>query len=247
MILKTFLLLSAGLAFGSMLIAQCENCTPVEGYEADYCFTHEALPGYCAQFKLNDSTFYLQKKEGKEPKMLNIPEDMSMGGMVAFISNKDNKIKSATDALFVSKALDAWDKKKGTLVADKAAEQKFTGEELKAMKFEQEFPSGLKMHIVHQGNGPKAKRGQNVSVHYRGYLLDGKIFDESYQRGQPIKFPLGMGRVIKGWDEAIGYLNMGTRALIYLPAEIAYGQRGAGADIPPGATLVFDVILMDIK
>jgi FKBP-type peptidyl-prolyl cis-trans isomerase len=137
--------------------------------------------------------------------------------------------------------------KQKTLVADQAAQEIFTEADLSGVQYEDKYPSGLKMHIVYKGDGPMPKKGQQVSVHYRGYLLSGKIFDESYRRGQPITFPVGTGRVIRGWDEAIMKLNTGSRALIYLPAEIAYGDRGAGADIPPGATLVFDVVLMEVK
>ena len=244
---KTLLLFVAILTSNFSLQAQCEGCTLPEGFEADYCFTHSSMPGYCAQFRLDESYFYFQKKEGKEGMKLDLPGSMEMEDLVAFIGNKANKIKKANDALFILKAIENWNMKKKTLVADQAAEQVFSEADLQEIQFEQKYPSGLKIHIVKQGSGPMPKKGQTVSVHYRGYLLNGKIFDESYKRGQPIAFPLGMGRVIKGWDEAISTLNVGTRALIYLPSEIAYGERGAGGDIPPGATLVFDVVLMDFK
>lgn len=247
MILKTTILLLCGLTGMTFLSAQCDNCEPAEGFEPDYCFTHEALPGYCAQFKLGDEHFYLQQKEGKAPRKLAIPADLSLDSMLVFVGNKDNKIKKPNDVLFVSKALEAWSKKKGTLVADNAAKDVFSAADLENMEFEDKYPSGLKIHVVHRGDGPLPKKGQNVVVHYRGYLESAKIFDESHKRGQPFAFPLGMGRVIKGWDEGIGKLPVGSRAILKLPASIAYGDRGAGADIPPGATLLFDVVLMDVK
>jgi FKBP-type peptidyl-prolyl cis-trans isomerase len=205
------------------------------------------MQGYCAQFKLGEDFFYFQNKEGKAGRKLSLPEGIHINKLAAFFDDKENKIKKASDALFIIKALEGWNVKKTTLVADKAAKDIFTGEDLQAVEYEKEFPSGLKMHILHKGDGPMAKQGQAVSVHYRGYLLKGKIFDESYKRGQPFAFPLGAGRVIKGWDEALSNLNVGTRALIYLPPDLAYGNRGAGADIPPGATLVFDVLFMGIN
>ncbi|MEZ4684719.1 MAG: FKBP-type peptidyl-prolyl cis-trans isomerase [Bacteroidia bacterium] len=244
---KTLLLFVVILTSIFSLHAQCEGCVLPEGFEADYCFTHNTMPGYCAQFKLGDDSFYFQKKEGREGMKLMLQGSMDMEDLFAFFGDKANQIKKANESLFILKALESWNMKKKTLVADQAAEQVFSEAALQALEFEQKYPSGLKIHIVNQGEGPLPKKGQNVSVHYRGYLLNGKVFDESYKRGQPIAFPLGMGRVIKGWDEAISTLNMGTRALIYLPAEIAYGERGAGGDIPPGATLVFDVVLMDIQ
>ncbi len=107
--------------------------------------------------------------------------------------------------------------------------------------------SGLKVEIIKEGNGQKPQVGQNVSVHYVGTLQDGKKFDSSRDRGEPISFPLGKGQVIRGWDEGIALLNVGTRAKLTIPPELGYGPRGAGGVIPPNATLLFDVELMDVK
>ena len=89
--------------------------------------------------------------------------------------------------------------------------------------------------------------GSNVSVHYSGFLLDGTKFDSSYDRGQPITFPIGQGRVIPGWDEGIALLKVGSKARFIIPPNLAYGERGAGGVIPPNATLIFEVELVDIK
>ena len=86
-----------------------------------------------------------------------------------------------------------------------------------------------------------------VSVHYKGQLLDGQVFDSSYQRKQPIDFTIGVGQVIPGWDEGIQLLKVGDKARMVIPADLAYGSRGAGGVIPPDATLIFDVELMDVK
>jgi FKBP-type peptidyl-prolyl cis-trans isomerase len=108
-------------------------------------------------------------------------------------------------------------------------------------------PSGLKIDIIKEGNGPLPQPGQKVSVHYTGTLPDGKVFDSSRDRGQPISFPLGAGQVIRGWDEGLSRLKVGTRARLTIPPELGYGARGAGGVIPPNATLIFDVELMDAQ
>ena len=107
--------------------------------------------------------------------------------------------------------------------------------------------SGLRYKIINKGSGIKAEKGKTVSVHYKGMLTDGTEFDSSYRRKQPIEFPLGRGQVIEGWDEGIGLLQVGDKARFVIPSNLAYGERGAGGVIPPNATLMFDVELMDVK
>jgi peptidylprolyl isomerase len=108
-------------------------------------------------------------------------------------------------------------------------------------------PSGLKVEILKQGSGPKAKSGQNVTVHYTGMLTNGKKFDSSRDRGQPFTFNLGAGQVIKGWDEGVALLTVGSQAKLTIPPALGYGASGAGGVIPPNATLIFDVELLDAK
>ena len=107
--------------------------------------------------------------------------------------------------------------------------------------------SGLRYKMIQKGNGKKAENGKTVSVHYTGQLEDGKVFDSSYPRKKPIEFPLGQGNVIEGWDEGIALLQVGDKARFVIPSDLAYGTRGAGGVIPPNATLIFDVELMDVK
>ena len=107
--------------------------------------------------------------------------------------------------------------------------------------------SGLRYKMIQKGNGKKAENGKVVSVHYTGQLEDGKVFDSSYPRKKPIEFPLGKGHVIEGWDEGIALLQVGDKARFVIPSHLGYGSRGAGGVIPPNATLVFDVELMDVK
>jgi peptidyl-prolyl cis-trans isomerase A (cyclophilin A) len=107
--------------------------------------------------------------------------------------------------------------------------------------------SGLRYQFIQRGNGKKAENGKTVSVHYTGQLEDGKVFDSSYPRKKPIEFPLGRGNVIEGWDEGIALLHVGDKARFVIPSHLGYGSRGAGGAIPPNATLIFDVELMDVK
>ncbi|TYA71446.1 peptidylprolyl isomerase [Seonamhaeicola marinus] len=107
--------------------------------------------------------------------------------------------------------------------------------------------SGLRYQIIQNGDGVKAEKGQTVSVHYKGQLSDGTVFDSSYKRNQPIDFPLGVGQVIPGWDEGIQLLKVGDKARLVIPSNLGYGSRGAGGVIPPNATLIFDVELMNVK
>jgi len=111
-----------------------------------------------------------------------------------------------------------------------------------------ELPSGLRYTILQPNEaGKKPEEGDLVSVHYCGMLTNGKIFDDSFQRGEPIEFTLGRGQVIAGWDEGIAQLRKGERAILIIPPNLGYGPRGAGGVIPPNATLVFEVELMDIQ
>ncbi|GAK98225.1 probable peptidyl-prolyl cis-trans isomerase [Nonlabens tegetincola] len=107
--------------------------------------------------------------------------------------------------------------------------------------------SGLRYQIINHGEGKQAEKGKTVSVHYKGMLANGKVFDSSYSRNQPIDFPLGMGQVIPGWDEGISLLKVGDKARLVIPSHLGYGASGAGGVIPPNAVLVFDVELMDVK
>jgi peptidyl-prolyl cis-trans isomerase A (cyclophilin A) len=107
--------------------------------------------------------------------------------------------------------------------------------------------SGLEYIEVEAGTGAQAVAGKTVSVHYTGKFQDGKVFDSSISRGEPIEFPLGKGNVIKGWDEGIALMKVGGKAQLIIPPHLGYGERGAGGVIPPNATLVFDVELVAVK
>jgi peptidyl-prolyl cis-trans isomerase A (cyclophilin A) len=118
--------------------------------------------------------------------------------------------------------------------------------ELLAAGFEK-TASGLRYQFIQKGDGKQAEAGKTVSVHYEGSLENGKVFDSSYPRKKPIEFKLGIGQVIEGWDEGIALLKVGDKARFVIPSDLGYGSRGAGGVIPPNATLIFDVELMEVK
>jgi FKBP-type peptidyl-prolyl cis-trans isomerase FkpA len=107
--------------------------------------------------------------------------------------------------------------------------------------------SGLKYVELKEGTGDEAKAGQVVEVHYTGWLKDGTKFDSSKDRNESFKFPLGAGRVIKGWDEGVAGMKVGGKRKLIIPPDLAYGKRGAGNKIPPDAELTFEVELLGIK
>jgi FKBP-type peptidyl-prolyl cis-trans isomerase FklB len=104
--------------------------------------------------------------------------------------------------------------------------------------------SGLQYEVLEQGLGERPEASSTVQVHYRGTLIDGTVFDSSYDRGQPAEFPVG--GVIAGWTEALQLMNVGSKYRVYIPQELGYGPRGAGQAIPPYAALVFDVELLAV-
>ena len=108
-------------------------------------------------------------------------------------------------------------------------------------------PSGLYYEDLEVGTGTEALGGMDVTVHYTGWLTDGTKFDSSVDRGAPFVFPLGAGRVIAGWDEGVSGMRVGGKRKLVIPAELGYGNNGAGNAIPPGATLVFDVELLSVQ
>lgn len=106
-------------------------------------------------------------------------------------------------------------------------------------------PSGLQYEVLQQGHGAKPKLTDTVKVHYQGTLIDGTEFDSSYKRGKPISFPLN--GVIKGWTEGVALMSVGSKYKFYIPSDLAYGERGAGAKITPDSTLIFTVELLGIE
>ncbi|WP_456438608.1 peptidylprolyl isomerase [Psychroserpens sp.] len=152
------------------------------------------------------------------------------------------------DAAENFKAVEAFRTFEGSREKRVAAEREAASAELDklAAGFE-ETKSGLRYQIIQKGEGKAAEAGKTVSVHYKGQLADGTVFDSSYKRNAPLDFQVGVGQVIAGWDEGICLLNVGAKARLVIPSDLGYGSAGAGGVIPPDATLVFDVELMDVK
>lgn len=133
--------------------------------------------------------------------------------------------------------------------ATSPAENKAAGEAFLAENGQKDTvittPSGLQYEVIEQGDGSRPKATDNVTVHYKGTTIDGEVFDSSYDRGAPATFPLN--RVIAGWTEGLQLMQEGGKFRFYIPSQLAYGERGAGAAIGPNATLIFDVELIKIQ
>ena len=108
-------------------------------------------------------------------------------------------------------------------------------------------PSGLQYADLEVGDGEPARVGALISVHYTGWLTDGSKFDSSLDRGTPFQFPLGQGAVIKGWDEGVATMRVGGKRRLTIPPELGYGAQGNGRVIPPNATLIFEVELLEVR
>jgi peptidylprolyl isomerase len=111
----------------------------------------------------------------------------------------------------------------------------------------QTTPTGLTYWVLKEGTGGMPQVGQTVAVHYTGWLTNGTRFDSSADRNKAFVFPVGVGKVIKGWDETVLAMKVGEKRQIKVPPDLAYGDRGAGGVIPPGATLIFDVELLELR
>jgi FKBP-type peptidyl-prolyl cis-trans isomerase FklB len=173
-----------------------------------------------------------------------------------FVRGLKDSLSGAKTALTAEEAKTTIAEMQKVLVAKLAAEAKVVGE--KNMKEGEAFlaankakdgvvtlPSGLQYKVVTAGAGKKPLATDTVECNYRGTLIDGKEFDSSYKRGQTASFPLN--RVIKGWTEVLQLMPVGSKWQVFIPAALAYGERGSGADIGPNATLIFEVELISVK
>ena len=155
------------------------------------------------------------------------------------------RVGAAAEAFNAVEAFRTFEGSREKRDADEKAKQKELLDSV-AIGYE-ETKSGLRYQILQKGAGKQATKGAGVSVHYKGQLLDGTVFDSSYKRKEPIDFNVGLGQVIAGWDEGILLLQVGDKARFVIPSNLAYGAAGAGGVIPPDATLIFDVELMGVK
>ncbi len=168
-------------------------------------------------------------------------EDVA-AGLADLLNGNELKIsKQEADRIF-SEYIDK--KKSAKFEGNKKAGEDFLAENAKRAEVIT-TESGLQYEIVTQGVGENAQLHNSVKVHYHGTLIDGKVFDSSVQRGEPISFPLG--NVIKGWQEGLSYMNVGSKYKLFIPYDLAYGTQGAGADIGPYSALIFEVELLEIN
>lgn len=166
-------------------------------------------------------------------------------GVSDFVAGADSQVSAADQGRLMEALQNAITAKMEAASAGIRAE----GDAYRAAYAEQEgvvqLASGLLYEVLQEGSGPKPKATDTVSTHYHGTLVDGSVFDSSVLRGEPATFPVN--GVIAGWTEALQLMPVGSKWRLVIPPELAYGDRGAGADIKPGATLVFEVELLEIK
>ncbi len=203
-------------------LGQCTKCEIPEDQFSDYCHTSEVFEGYCAQFSSEKNEFRLAV--GRKVRTLPGSQDYDLSYLLTLSDNKKLKI-SARDILFVKDATAQW------LIERRKYGHTYT-------------LSGLGYKIVEEGSGELPEADQPVKVHYTGYLEDGTKFDSSYDRNKPFSFVLGKGQVIKGWDEGVALLKKGSKAVLRIPPDIAYGPRARGR-IPANATLYFEIEVLD--
>ncbi len=176
---------------------------------------------------------------------LEIDAEPFMQGMKEAMSGKPSALSQAE----VQQAMMALQQAMGSKGQSKAADNKKAGEDFLNQNKNKEgvktLPSGLQYQILEEGKGKSPSKTDKVTTHYHGTLIDGTVFDSSYERGQPATFPVN--GVISGWTEALQLMREGAKWRLYIPADLAYGARGAGDDIGPNTALIFDVELISVN
>ena len=218
-----YLLLISALVFGVIHSnGQCTKCEIPEDQFSDYCYTSDVFEGFCAQFSSKKDDFKLAV--GKKVRTLPGSQDFDLPYLLSLTEDKKLKI-TARDILFIKDATAKW------MVERRKYGHTYT-------------LSGLGYKVIEEGTGELPQADQPVKVHYTGYLEDGTKFDSSYDRNKPFSFVLGRGQVIKGWDEGVALLKKGSKAILRIPPDIAYGPRARGP-IPANATLYFEIEVLD--
>ena len=242
----TLLILFIGLLTGGISTVYAQTDPPCAGgniknFSCDYCYESPDIKGRTACFSKTDEYFYLVK--AKKQTRLPLPTQNLFPYLVSLSEDSRYKL-SATDILFIQQGLQFYqqDFVMNALVQE-ATQKKWTASELTTFPYKK-TPSGLGIHVLQKGMGELPAKGKKVKVHYRGYLNDGSVFDASLDRGTPFEFSLGVGQVIKGWDEGVATLPYGSRAILEIPSELGYGSRGVGP-IPGNATLYFEVLVLE--
>lgn len=177
------------------------------------------------------------KREGFD----DVDEDVLTMAIVDVLNKKEPKIDKVTASMMYRNAVR--DRKERVKEEMKAEGEAFL-EEISKKKGVKSLPKGLYYEVLTEGTGPKPEKGGDVTIHYEGKLIDGTVFDSSYDRGQPNTFNLK--RLIKGWQVALPEMPVGSKWRIYIPYNMAYGERGAGQKIKPYSALIFDIELFGI-
>jgi FKBP-type peptidyl-prolyl cis-trans isomerase len=200
-----------------------------------------------AMMEQGDSAHFLMRADSfllKSAGMRSLPEYIKESDQILFCSRM---VELIPKAMFEELRRKETEKQEAEMSAKSAAEKGNRDEYLKKNNITQSpTTSGLIVVMNQEGSGEKPQNGQKVTVHYTGYLTDGTKFDSSVDRGEPFSFSLGLGQVIKGWDEGIALLKPGAKAKLIIPSSIAYGSRNMGS-IPPFSTLIFDVELIKFE
>lgn len=164
------------------------------------------------------------------------------------LAGRETKVADSEAQTIVQEFFRKKEEKANAAMAEKGKKAKAEGEQYLAENAAKEgvvtLPSGLQYKVLKEGNGQKPKATDKVKCHYEGFLIDGTVFDSSVQRGEPAVFPLN--QVIAGWTEGLQLMQEGAKYRFFIPYQLGYGERGAGASIPPFATLVFDVELIAV-
>ena len=169
-------------------------------------------------------------------------EAMNQGMRDAVTAGKKPLLDEQTASMTIQQKLQEYASKK--INVQKEEGRKFLAEN-KNQPGITELPNGIQYKIIRQGTGVKPALGDTIKVHYKGTTIDGKVFDDSYSRGEPIEFPLN--NLVEGWKQTLPLMPVGSKWEIFLPSDYGYGDRGAGANIPGGATLIFELELLDVK
>ncbi|SNC68551.1 FKBP-type peptidyl-prolyl cis-trans isomerase [Hymenobacter gelipurpurascens] len=202
-------------------------------------------PGDSAVFRFNVDTIFAKSFGQPAPPFLRkAGKTFTVLAKVDKIQTKEAAMQEVQEMMRLEQEKEKQQSAQQLVKEDAQIQAYLKQNKLKALK----TPGGVYYAITKASKGVKPTAGQTVAVLYKGMLLDGKVFDSSEKNGgKPIEFPLGQGRVIPGWDQGIAMLNKGSKAVLLIPSSLAYGARGAGADIPPNAILRFDVELVDVK
>lgn len=221
--------------------------TPSFGQTDPAAAPEAPAPAEPATVDMNKVSYFIGTNMGGQLKSQNIAVDIASltEGIKDAVDGKDPKYTREE----LMAAMQAFEAKMMADAEKKAEASKAEGEKFLVENKKREgvvtTESGLQYEIIKAGDGPKPAATDNVEVHYHGTLVDGKVFDSSVERGEPVTFPVQ--GVIKGWVEALQLMPVGSKWKVFIPSDLAYGKQGAGADIGPDSTLIFEVELLSIK